>query len=102
MCGLQKLEQTPAVLAVLPHALKSCMPYVSTAVMYLLLISALFAWRELSLGKLRLLIQLGIFAGLAIALVGSGRCDSTRILARGDGFALQASVKREPAGGAAW
>jgi phosphoserine phosphatase RsbU/P len=72
MYGLQKLDQTLAVLAVLPHALKSAMPYVSTAVMYLLLVSALFAWRELSLGKLRLLIQLEIFAGLAIALIGFG------------------------------
>jgi sigma-B regulation protein RsbU (phosphoserine phosphatase) len=72
MFGLQKLVQTPAVLAVLPHALKSATPYVSTAVMYLLLVSALFAWRELSLGKLRLLIQLEIFAGLAIALAGIG------------------------------
>ena len=72
MYGLQKLVQTPTILAVLPHALKSATPYVSTAVMYLLLVSALFAWRELSLGKLRLLIQLEIFAGLAIALVGIG------------------------------
>src|ERR1700687_2547684 len=72
MYGLQTLVQTPAVLAVLPHALKSTTPYVSTAVMYLLLVSALFAWRELSLGKLRLFIQLEIFAGLAIALVGIG------------------------------
>jgi phosphoserine phosphatase RsbU/P len=72
MFGLQKLVQTPAVLAVLPHALKSATPYVSTAVMYLVLVSALFAWRELSLGKLRLLIQLEIFAGLAIALIGFG------------------------------
>jgi len=70
--GLQTLDQTPAVLAVLPHALKTAMPYASTAVMYLLLVSALFAWRELSLGRLRLLIQLGIFAGLAIALIGFG------------------------------
>lgn len=72
MYGLQKLDQTPAVLAVLPHALKSAMPYVSTAVMYLLLVSALFAWRELSLGKLRLLIQLEIFVGVTIALAGIG------------------------------
>jgi len=70
--GLQTLDQTPAVLAVLPHALKTAMPYVSTAVRYLLLVSALFAWRELSLGRLRLLIQLEIFAGLAIALIGFG------------------------------
>ena len=72
MYGLQTLDQTPAVLAVLPHALRTAMPYVSTAIMYLLLVSALFAWRELSLGKLRLLVQLEIFAGLAIALIGIG------------------------------
>jgi phosphoserine phosphatase RsbU/P len=70
--GFQKLVQAPAVFMVLPHALKTVTPYVSVAVMYLLLVSALFAWRELSLGKLRLLIQLGIFAGLAIAVIGFG------------------------------
>src|ERR1700752_1261720 len=43
--GVQKLGQTQTVLAVLPKALKSATPYVSTAVMYLLLVSALFAWR---------------------------------------------------------
>ena len=72
MHGLQKLVQTPVVVAVLPHALKSATPYVSTAVMYLLLVSALFAWRELSLGKLRLLMHLEILAGVTIALVGIG------------------------------
>jgi sigma-B regulation protein RsbU (phosphoserine phosphatase) len=72
MYGLQKLDQTPAVLAVLPHALKTGVPYVSTAVVYLLLVSGLFAWRELSLGKLRLLVQLEISVGLAIALIGFG------------------------------
>jgi phosphoserine phosphatase RsbU/P len=68
--GLQTLVQTPAVLTVLPHAFKTVTPYVGTAVMYLLLVSALFAWRELTLGKLRLFLQLEIFAGLAIALIG--------------------------------
>jgi len=72
MYGLQKLGQTPTILTVLPHALKSAAPYVNTAVMYLLLVSALFAWRELSLGKLRFLVHLEIFVGLAIALVGIG------------------------------
>ena len=72
MYGLQKLGQTPTILTVLPHSLKSTAPYVNTAVMYLLLVSALFAWRELSLGKLRFLVHLEIFAGLAIALVGIG------------------------------
>ena len=72
MYGLQKLGQTPTILTVLPHSLKSVAPYVNTAVMYLLLVSALFAWRELSLGKLRFLVHLEICAGLAIALVGIG------------------------------
>lgn len=72
MYGLQELAQTPTILTVLPQSLKSTVPYVNAAVMYLLLISALFAWRELTLGKLRILIQLEIFVGLAIALVGIG------------------------------
>ena len=75
MYGLQTLCQTPAVLEVLPQALKSAAPNVSTAVMYLLLVSALLAWRELTLGKLRFLIQLEILVGLAIALLGIGTFD---------------------------
>jgi sigma-B regulation protein RsbU (phosphoserine phosphatase) len=72
MYGLQSLLQTPLVVAVLPHALQSATPYVSTVVTYLLLVSALCAWRELSLGKLRVLLQWEIFAGLAIAVAGIG------------------------------
>ncbi len=72
MYGLQKLVQTQSVLAVLPKALQSATPYVSTAVMYLLLVSALLAWRELSLGKLRSIVQLEILVALAIALMGMG------------------------------
>ncbi len=70
--GLQTLDRPLTALQVLPHALKSAEPYVNTAVMYLLLVSALFAWRELSVGKLRLLIQLEIMAGLVIAIGGIG------------------------------
>jgi len=72
MFGLQTLGQAHTILTVLPHSLKSAAPYVNTAVMYLLLISLLFALRELSLGKLRFLIQLEIFVGLAIAVLGIG------------------------------
>ena len=43
MYGVQKLLQPLVALEVLPHALKSATPYVSTAVMYLLIVSALFA-----------------------------------------------------------
>ncbi len=70
--GIQKLGQTPIILKVLPHSVTSVVPYVNAAVMYLLLVSALFAWRELTVSKLTLLVDLEIFAGLAIALVGIG------------------------------
>src|SRR5215470_18665760 len=53
--GLQKLGQTPTVLAVLPHSLNSVALYVNTTVMYLLLVSGLLAWRELTQDKLRFL-----------------------------------------------
>jgi sigma-B regulation protein RsbU (phosphoserine phosphatase) len=68
--GLQTLLQAPAILAALPHWLGPAIPYISTAIMYLLLVSALLAWRELSLGKLRFLVQLEIIAGLVIAVAG--------------------------------
>jgi phosphoserine phosphatase RsbU/P len=70
MYGLQSLLQAPAVLMLLPPVVRTSTPYVNTAVMYLLLVSALFAWRELTLGNLRRFIDLEIFAGLAIALAG--------------------------------
>ena len=70
--GLQTLDRTPAVLVVLPHALKSAMPYVSTAGMYLVLVAGLCAWGELSFGKLRLFIQLEILAAAVIAVGGIG------------------------------
>ncbi len=72
MYGLQTLGQTTTVLEVLPHALKSAAPYVYTAITYLLLVSALLAWRELTLGKLKFLVELEILVGFVIALIGIG------------------------------
>ena len=71
-CRASKSWRRRTPFSFLPHSLNSVVPYVKTAVMYLLLISALFAWRELSLGKLRFLVHLEIFVGLAIALMGIG------------------------------
>ncbi len=70
MYGLQDLIRTHAVVAILPHALQSAAPFLRTAIMYLLLVSALLAWRELTLGKLRLLLQWEILSGLIIAVLG--------------------------------
>ena len=70
--GLQTLIQTPAILAALPAALKPTVPYMSITVTYLLLVAALLAWRELTLGKVRFFLQWIIFAALAIAVGGIG------------------------------
>ncbi len=70
MYGVQTLIWTPAVLQVLPDALKPARPYVGAAIGYLLVVAALLAWRELSLGALRFVLQLEIFAALAVALGG--------------------------------
>jgi hypothetical protein len=72
MYGLQILGQASTILTVLPQCFIPVALYVKPAVRYLLLVSAFFAWRELALGKLRLLIELEVFAGLAIALLGIG------------------------------
>jgi len=72
MYGLQILGQASATLTGLPQSFISVAFYLKTAVRYLLLVSALFAWRELTAGKLRLLIELEIFIGSAIALLGMG------------------------------
>ncbi len=70
MYGLQTLTRPATIRAVAPGVLRSAIPYISTAIMYLLLVSAFFAWRELSVGKLRRLIDVEIVIGLAIALAG--------------------------------
>lgn len=70
MYGLQTLVQNSVIVRALPRSLRAATPYVSTTIMYLLLVFALLAWRELSLGKLKLLIQWEILAGLAIAVIG--------------------------------
>ncbi|MFZ0734821.1 MAG: PP2C family protein-serine/threonine phosphatase [Candidatus Sulfotelmatobacter sp.] len=72
MYGLQILGQSSTILAVLPQSFTSAALYMRTGVRYLLLVSALFAWRELTLGKLKLLMDLEIFVVSAIAVLGIG------------------------------
>jgi len=70
--GLQALGQAPVLVTALPRAVRPAVPYVSTAVMYLVLVSALLAWRELSVGKLRTVVQAEIVMAAAIAAAGIG------------------------------
>jgi phosphoserine phosphatase RsbU/P len=72
MYGVGLLARSPAVVAALPHSLQMGIPYVKTAIRYLTVVVASFAILELSRGGLRLLIQILIFAGMAVALAGIG------------------------------
>jgi len=72
MYGLQALGNTQTILTILPRSMLAAAPYVTTAVSYLLLVSALFAWRQLSLSRLRFLVELEILFASAIAVLGIG------------------------------
>jgi sigma-B regulation protein RsbU (phosphoserine phosphatase) len=72
MYGIRLLAQAPAVIAVLTHSVQISTPYVINAVTYLLVVAALLAWSELSLGKLRLFTRAMAIPGLAIGLAGIG------------------------------
>jgi phosphoserine phosphatase RsbU/P len=66
------LTQSPAVVAALPHSFQMSVPYLNIVRAYLTVVVGLCAFLELSLGKVRLLIEILIFAGMAVALAGIG------------------------------
>jgi len=67
--GLRLLDSLEAV-ARLPHWFQLSAPYADTVIMYLILVVATRAWLELSLGKLRSLLQVMMILGLAVGLAG--------------------------------
>jgi sigma-B regulation protein RsbU (phosphoserine phosphatase) len=68
--GAMQLSQSQAIVTVLPHGLQSGAQYAKAAMTYLLLVAGLLSFRELSLGKLRWLIQATACAGVAIFVTG--------------------------------
>jgi sigma-B regulation protein RsbU (phosphoserine phosphatase) len=72
MYGARLLLEAPAVIAVLPQLPQIGAPYVINGVTYLLVVAALLAWSELTIGKMRLFTRAMIFPGLAIGLAGFG------------------------------
>ena len=70
--GIGLLTQSSAVVAALPLSMQKSVPYVTTGIAYLTLVVGLCAFLELSLGVVRLLIKILIFAGMAVALAGIG------------------------------
>ena len=70
MRGVRLLAKSPPVVAVLPHWLQVCAPFVWVATMYLVLPVAVLAWLELTVGKVRPFLKTVIVGGFLIALAG--------------------------------
>jgi sigma-B regulation protein RsbU (phosphoserine phosphatase) len=70
MYGIGLLFRSPAVVAALPPALQTTVPYVNTLIAYLLSVAAMFAFLELSRGGIRPLIKILILAQVVVAVVG--------------------------------
>src|SRR5215471_19173466 len=72
MRGVRLLAKSPFVVAVLPHWLQVCAPFVWVATMYLVLPVAVLAWLELTVGKVRPFLKAVIVGGCLIGLAGIG------------------------------
>jgi sigma-B regulation protein RsbU (phosphoserine phosphatase) len=70
--GIGLLTRSPAVVEALPLSIQRSVPYATAGIGYLTLVVGLCAFLELSSGVVRLLIQILVFAGVAVALVGIG------------------------------
>jgi len=72
MYGVGLLARSSAVVAAMPHWLQLSVPYVQAVTRYLTIVVASYAILELSLGRVRLLIKILIFAEMAVAVAGIG------------------------------
>ena len=70
MYGAVQLSQSQAVVAVSARWLQISAPYASTAMTYLMVVVGSLSFLELSLGKVRFLIQVAACVGLANAVAG--------------------------------
>jgi sigma-B regulation protein RsbU (phosphoserine phosphatase) len=72
MYGTRLLTLSPAVVAALPKWLQISVPYANAVTAYLVVVVAFLAFLELSVGRLRLVIDIVIVAGIAVAVAGIG------------------------------
>lgn len=72
MWGGRPLTDSLAAVGLLPHWFKASVPYLDVVISYMILVVALLAFLDLTLGKLRILPQTVILVGLAMALAGIG------------------------------
>jgi phosphoserine phosphatase RsbU/P len=70
--GAGLLTRSPAVVAALSRGLKISAPYVHTVTAYATVVVAFLAFLELSLGQLRVVLKILVFAGMGTATAGIG------------------------------
>ncbi len=68
--GAVQLTQSRALVALSPRWLQISAPYANTAMLYLLTVFGSLSFYELSLGRMRFLLRVVVFVGLAIAVAG--------------------------------
>jgi phosphoserine phosphatase RsbU/P len=72
MYGTQLLTLSPAVVATLPKWLHTSVPYANAVFAYLIVVVAFLAFLELSVGRLRLVVEIVIVAGIGVGVAGIG------------------------------
>jgi sigma-B regulation protein RsbU (phosphoserine phosphatase) len=72
MYGTGLLTRTPDVVAAFPKWLQVVVPYANAVNTYLVVVVAFLVFLELTVGKLRLVIEIIIVAGIGVALAGIG------------------------------
>jgi len=70
--GSGLLTRSQAVVAALPHWLQISVPYVNAVTAYVTVVVAFLAFLELSVGQIRLVLKILIFAGMVVAAAGIG------------------------------
>lgn len=70
MFGAMRLNQLPAIAAILPPWFQTSTPLANTAITYLLVVFGSLSFMELCRGKVRLFMQVAVASGLAIAVLG--------------------------------
>jgi phosphoserine phosphatase RsbU/P len=72
MYGTGLLTRSPAVVAALPNWFQIGVPYANAINAYMVVVVAFLAFLELSVGRLRLVIQIVIVAGIGVSVAGIG------------------------------
>jgi len=70
MYGTQLLSLSPTVVVALPKWLQTSVPYANAVFAYLIVVIAFLAFLELSVGRLRLVVEIVIVAAIGVGVAG--------------------------------